>query len=179
MADAVADMAVAVHDDRHLVLHAHTRDVGAVLLAARADVQRGVVDFYHLAALVAAADDVLVVEIEVRVAQMAERIDIRVVENGLERRRVDALVRRREQAFMEGRERPVDVLQALVRHDVDAAGRGGNVELNAADNGHAVYLARNEVQVGKMPLMRSVRVCRTVVCDGDCLKLCDHCSKCL
>ena len=110
------------------------------------------------------------VEIEVRVAQMAERIDIRVVENGLERRRVDALVRRREQAFMEGRERPVDVLQALVRHDVDAAGRGGNVELNAADNGHAVYLARNEVQVGKMPLMRSVRVCRTVVCDGDCLK---------
>ena len=97
MADAEADVAVAVHNDRHLVFHAHARDVRAVLFASGAHVQRGVVDLDDLAALVAAADDVFMVEIKVRVAEVAEGVDIRVVEDGLERRRVDAPVRWREQ----------------------------------------------------------------------------------
>ena len=132
--------------------------------------QRGVVDLDDLAALVAAADDVFMVEIKVRVAEVAEGVDIRVVEDGLERRRVDAPVRRREQAFMEGGERPVDVLQTLVRHDVDAARRGGDVELDAADDSHAVHLSRDEIQIGKMPFMRAVRVGGAVVGDRDGLE---------
>ena len=136
---------VAVHRDRHLILHAQAGDVHAVVMAALTDGQRCVVDLDNLAVVVAAADDVLVVEREVGVAEVAERVDIRVVQDGLERRRVHAAVHRREHAFVEGRERKLNGLETLVGNDVDAACRSGDVEFNAANDRYLANLARDKV----------------------------------
>ena len=51
-----------------------------------------------------------------------------------------------------------------------SARRGGDVELDAADDGHAVHLSRDEIQIGKMPFMRAVRVGGAVVGDRDGLE---------
>ena len=112
--DPVADVAVAVDHDRHLVFHAGARDIRAVFPAALADGQGGIVDLDDLAVVVAAADDIFMVKGEILIPQMAECVDIRSVQARLERLRVYGFVRRREQAFMERGERELDRAQALV-----------------------------------------------------------------
>ena len=101
---------------------------------------------------------------------MAERVDIRVVQDSLERRRVHAAVHRREHALVEGRERKLNGLETLVGNDVDAACRSGDVEFNAANDRYLANLARDKVQVGEMPLVRAVRIGGAVVGDGDSRK---------